>query len=112
MTPTNVAEGFYYIPLLQILEILLNNTSVFDQVFHVFIINVNVNLSIICEISMSGAHQIQGDLMRDICDGDLFSDHPLFQQNEKALQIIGYYNEVTLTSPIGSRAKKHKIGTT
>lgn len=52
-----------------------------------------------------------GDLMMGICDGDLFTDHPIFQGNEKALQIIGYYDEVTLTNPIGSRAKKHKIGT-
>ena len=60
---------------------------------------------------MSGAHQTQGDFMMDICDGDLFADHSVFQGNEKALQIIGYYDEVTLTNPIGSRAKKHKIGT-
>ena len=46
----------------------------------------------------------------DICDGDLFASHPVFQRNEKALQIIGYYDELTLTNPIGSRAKKHKIG--
>ena len=48
--------------------------------------------------------------MMDVCDGDLFADHPVFQGNEKALQIIGYFDEVTLTNPIGSRAKKHKIG--
>ena len=56
---------------------------------------------------MSGAHQAQGDLMMDICDGDLFADHPVFQGNEKALQIIGYFDEVTLT--LRARAKKHRI---
>ena len=39
---------------------------------------------------MSGMHQMPSDLMMDICDGDLFTDHPTFQGNEKALQIIGY----------------------
>ena len=50
------------------------------------------------------------ELMMDVCDGDLFNGHPVFQRNEKALQVIAYYDEVTLTNPIGSRAKKHKIG--
>ena len=59
---------------------------------------------------MSGAHLSQGNLMMDVCDGCLFANHPVFQRNEKALQIIGYYDEITLTNPIGSRAKKHKIG--
>ena len=39
MTPTNVSDGFYYVPLLQTLEILLNNTSVFDQVYNIVMIN-------------------------------------------------------------------------
>ena len=58
---------------------------------------------------MSGAHQNQGNLMMDICDGCLFANHPVFQRNEKALQIIGYYNEVTLTNPMGSSAKEHYV---
>ena len=44
--------------------------------------------------------------MMDVYDGCLFANHPVFQRNEKALQIIGYYDEVTLINPIGSRAKK------
>ena len=113
MTPTNVSDGFYYVPLLQTLEILLNNTSVFDQVYSYdkLVIHACMQTTITNLQVMSGAHQTQGDFMMDICDGDLFADHCVFRGNEKALQIIGYYDEVTLTNPIGSRAKKHKIGT-
>lgn len=32
MTPTNVSDGFHYVPFLQTLEVVLNNSSVFDQV--------------------------------------------------------------------------------
>lgn len=34
-TPTNVSEGFYSVPFLQSLEALLNNASVFNQVYNV-----------------------------------------------------------------------------
>lgn len=66
---------------------------------------INIDLQV-----MSGAHQSQGNIMLDICDGDLFATHPILQRNDKALQIVGYFDEVTVTNPIGSRAKKHKIG--
>ena len=60
---------------------------------------------------MSGSHQtLTSDLMMDICDGDLYKSHSVFQGNDNALQVIAYYDEVTLTNPIGSRAKKHTIG--
>jgi len=59
---------------------------------------------------MSGPHQSPTDLLVDICDGELFKHHPVFLRNEEALQIIAYYDDLTLTNPIGSSAKKHRIG--
>ena len=32
VTPTNVSDGFYYVPFLQTLEVVLNNVSVFNEV--------------------------------------------------------------------------------
>lgn len=58
---------------------------------------------------MSGTHQSPTDLLGDICDGELFKHHPVFLWNE-AIQIIAYYDDLTLTNPIGSSAKNHRIG--
>ena len=60
---------------------------------------------------MSGPHQSPDELLRDVCDGAIFHDNPILRNDEQALQIIGYYDELTLTNPLMSRAKKHKIGT-
>ena len=59
---------------------------------------------------MSGPHQGSGNLLADVCDGELFKSSLLFQKSEKALQIVGYYDEFTIVNPVGPRAKKHKKG--
>ena len=59
---------------------------------------------------MSGSHRSPDDLLQDICDGTIFNDNPMLHDDERALQIIGYYDEFTLTNPLMSRAKQHKIG--
>uniref|UniRef100_A0A1X7TS03 Uncharacterized protein n=1 Tax=Amphimedon queenslandica TaxID=400682 RepID=A0A1X7TS03_AMPQE len=38
-------------------------------------------------------HASDGHLF-DICDGSLYSTHPLFSTDKHALQIIGYYDEL------------------
>ena len=48
--------------------------------------------------------------MRDICDGSLFAEHPLFSTDPCALQIILYYDEIDVCNPIGSRSTIHKLG--
>lgn len=58
---------------------------------------------------MSGQHQSSGDKLVDVCDGELYRSHPMFQESEHALQIIAYYDEMTLTNSLMSRATKYKI---
>ena len=55
---------------------------------------------------MSGAHQSPDKLMYDICDGTMLEN-----QQTDVLQIIAYYDEVSMTNPLMSRSKKYKIGT-
>lgn len=57
---------------------------------------------------VSGAHPSIGDVMNDICDGDYYSTHPVFSQNDQALQILAYYDELTLTNPFMSRRNKYR----
>ena len=49
-------------------------------------------------------------LVGDYCDGELFLNSELFQEDPCALQIQLYYDEVEVCNPIGSKAKKHKLG--
>ena len=48
--------------------------------------------------------------MGDYCDGELFRKNELFQQDPCALQIQLYYDELEVCNPLGSKAKKHKLG--
>ena len=39
-------------------------------------------------------HGSRDDILQDMCDGGMFKKHPLFSTDEKAIQIIAYYDEV------------------
>lgn len=45
-----------------------------------------------------------------MCDGSVYKTHPLFSQDNSAIQIIAYFDEVELCNPLGSSTKKHKLG--
>lgn len=48
--------------------------------------------------------------MEDFCDGVAFREHPLFQTNKEALQLIIYYDEIETCNPLGSYTSVHKLG--
>ena len=48
--------------------------------------------------------------LADYCDGTVFWSHPLFSLDPQALQIIVYYDDCEVCNPLGSKAKKHKLG--
>lgn len=47
--------------------------------------------------------------VRDYCDGTLYQNNALFQNNHIALQVILYFDEFTLTNPYRDRGKNYKI---
>lgn len=49
--------------------------------------------------------------MNDYCDGTAYKRHQLFSKCPTALQIMLYYDDLEICNPLGSRAKKHKLGT-
>ena len=61
-------------------------------------------------LKIQNSHQRNDGLMADICDGPGVSDHTLFGQDQHALQIILYYDDVELCNPLGANTKKHKFG--
>lgn len=48
--------------------------------------------------------------MNDFCDGEYFRSHSLFSKHRTALQIYFYFDELEVCNPLGSKAKKHKLG--
>ena len=40
----------------------------------------------------------------------LYKSHDLFSTVPSSLEILAYYDDVEVCNPLGSRAKKHKLG--
>ena len=55
-------------------------------------------------------NQTHDDVYRDVTDGQCYQQHPIFGQNDKALILLGYYDDVEVANPLGSKAKIHKLG--
>ena len=49
--------------------------------------------------------------MGDFCDGEYFEHHALFKDDPGALQICLYYDDLETCNVLGSKTKKHKLGT-
>ena len=49
-------------------------------------------------------------VLRDVMDGEFFMSHPIFSCHKDALQLFGYYDDLEIANPLGSKAKIHKIG--
>ena len=52
-----------------------------------------------------------GDCFVDYCDGQIYKQHPLFGNNNHAVQLIAYFDEVEVANPLGSYKGHHKLGT-
>lgn len=59
---------------------------------------------------LRGHSQQDHQLMGDYCDGTAYKTHSLYSSCPQALQIMAYYDDLEVCNPLGSRAKKHKLG--
>ena len=55
-------------------------------------------------------HLSNDDILRDVLDGEYVQNHPIFAMHKDALIILGYYDDLEIANPLGSKAKIHKIG--
>ena len=78
----------YVIPFKESLQCFLNNSEV--------------------KYYLDNDHFSPDDINEDICDGELFSNHPLYQAYPRALQILLYYDDLEMTNGLGSHITKHK----
>ena len=58
------SDKFYYVPLLDTIKLLLNNTEVLKEVL--------------------SPHEVEGDFLGDFCDGSLYKAHPMFMSDPQA----------------------------
>lgn len=45
-----------------------------------------------------------------MCDGSCYKEHQLFSNHLTALQIIAYYDDISITNPLGSSKNEYKLG--
>ena len=53
---------------------------------------------------------MSSDILGSYCDGELFQSNKLFQEDPSTLQLQLYFDELKVRNPLGSKAKKHKLG--
>lgn len=55
-------------------------------------------------------HDSQDGILRDVVDGEIYKSHPVFSLHKDAIQLLGYYDDLEIANPLGSKSKIHKIG--
>ena len=83
-------DTFQYVPILNVIELLLSDNSIFRE-------------TVRDRVSVDG-------VMCDFCDGSLYNSNPLFVEDKSALQLCLYFDECEVANPLGSRRGIHKIG--
>lgn len=111
---------FVYIPLIETLQCLIGNTSIYEQVcihMHAYILyrfismlQTRINLHTLTCIKVMDGHAQRDGTLRDFCDGSKYQKCSLFSSDKTAFQLILYYDELELCNPLGAHRKKHKIG--
>ena len=84
-----VEDYFYYISLLQSLQVQLSSRRILEMVLKGPLLSTNANV------------------LRDFCDGTFCQNHALFSNDDTALKLLLYYDDVNLCNPLTN--KVHKI---
>ena len=85
----NKPETLQYVPL----EMSLKNLLQYDDIF----------------AEVMNGHQSRDGVLRDVVDGVLFREHFRFSEENKALALILYMDEFTVTNPLRVRSRGYKI---
>ena len=89
--PHEPTSSMQYVPIQKTIENMLKHEDVFSYI-------INDHLS-------------QSNTLRDICDGLVYKNNNFFVENGlNKLQILLFYDDFTVTNPIGHSVKKYKIG--
>ena len=83
-------DTFHYIPVEDTLKMLLQVPDILKEI--------------------ENFHGSRDTILQDMCDGTVFCSHPQFGTDKQTIQVIAYFDEIELCNPLGSSAKKHKLG--
>ena len=56
--------------------------------------------------NVMNSHISSDGIIRDVRDGNYCKSHELFGQEDRALQVIAYYDDVEVVNLLGSKRKK------
>lgn len=84
-----VTNTFMYIPILKTLQFIYSHPNIKEMV---------------------QADFSQGDVLQNLCDGELFKSHPLFSKHRNAIQIQLFYDDFETSNPLGSKRGIYKVG--
>jgi hypothetical protein len=82
-------DSFQYIPLLDILAVVLKDSSIREQI-------------------LNPPPGVDGQLM-SFRDGNLYKNHPVFSSKKLVIEILIYSDEFEVVNPLGPHKKKHKM---
>lgn len=85
----NQNDTYQYVPILETIKNLLDHDDIFAYVLN--------------------NHKSTDGILRDFCDGDIYSANPLFRENPNAIQIMLFFDEFTAANPLGHQVKNYKI---
>ena len=87
---TLTVDTFHYVSILDTLKTIFESESAWNHL-------------------LGGKSSIPG-VYNDFADGTVAQNHPVLKTHLNSLQVIGYYDELEICNPLGSSAKKHKLG--
>jgi len=88
--PVIKRDTFQYVPILELLSLLLSDDSIFYECLQ--------------------DHTSSNGIMYDFCDGELYKNSNLFAGDQSAIQLCLNFDECEVVNALGSRRGIHKIG--
>lgn len=83
-----------------------------DDVFYYFSVLQTIQLQLGCPqilgMVLAGPQKSADEsVLEDFCNGTLFQEHVLFSNNDRALHLLLYYDDVNVINPMTN--KNHKL---
>ena len=90
--PTKVYETFQYVPIIDVLKLILSNKEA--RYYIMFERTASIDLNV----------------LSSFVDGETCLNHEFFQKYKNAIRLKIYYDEFEIVNPLGSKTGIHKIG--
>lgn len=89
--PKLINETCQYIPLLEVIKLVLSNAEVKNHIFN-------------------ETTEPNNNLLKGFNDGDFFKQSDFFKEHPNGIRLQLYYDDLEVTNPLGSKTIVHKLG--